>query len=228
MPLGGGASGGNFPSAWSPDGQLLAVALNSQKVGIWDPETGIHVGDVGPSDNIVQSISWSPDGTSLTTSDTGGNIQVWDVSSGQKVFARPGSFALWAPQGRLLAFVGPLAIEIWDPIANQRIALISLQSTSFSWSPDGTKLVTTGLVDPSTPLSAHGPDGVNFPGNGGPAGATIWNAVSGKVLFSFLEPQGCSVPVVAWSPDGGTIASDSFCPQTIKSEKSFAMIWTAL
>ena len=96
-----------FTHAWSPTGDLLAVATEDGEVCLWEPATGSRRTLRGHSEPCVR-LTFSPDGKLLATGSRDGTTRLWDVPLGQTivvssegiahVFSRDGSrLGYWRP-----------------------------------------------------------------------------------------------------------------------------------
>ena len=86
---------------------------------IWDSETGSLVNTLPGHQLTVTSIDLSPNGTSLLSSSLDSTLRLWDVISGEEkvVFeAKSGAIyeAAFSPDGKTVAAVQDLGVEIWD------------------------------------------------------------------------------------------------------------------
>ena len=96
--------------AWSPDGRLLAAALQDDVVQLWDPETAELVRTLRGHTGWVRGVDWASDGCHLASAGEDGTMRVWDVETGRQVAMVQGSFAPtslwsvdWSPDGSRLA-----------------------------------------------------------------------------------------------------------------------------
>ena len=198
--------------AFSPDGQLLAVARNN---GIWlyDTETYGPIAFL-PAEERVASMSFSPDGTLLAWSqrfsyETPETVKVWDLAAGQ-LTAEIYYPELWAiavafsRDGTLLAIGGGLTndvflfdTETWRQVAEYPGigASSSLDEPfSISFSPDGRLLAAAaGSSDRAIGL---------------------WD-VTTHTKVATLEGHTYPVASTSFSPDGSILASGSW-DRTIK------------
>ncbi len=204
-------SGGNmvYATAWSPDGTLMATALNGAVYGnivdIWNVSTGqILYTFKGQDGREVNSLSWSPDGKYIASAGYDGTVQVWNARTGQVIFDQQASglpYAAWAPTGMTLAFIRDSnTIEVWNVATNSKIISHSAPTNNdLAWSPDGAEIAS---------------------GSGN--NAEIWNAVTGKTAYTFTR-QGGYLRTLAWSPDGRYIVSGSGG----ELGNNYAKVWVA-
>ena len=98
--------------AYSPDGELLAVASGS---GIWLYDTVKHqeVARLVEHTDSVYSTSFSPDGKTLASGDSDGEVYLWDVATGTLLWVNSGYGHSWqrasvsfSPDGKTLASGG--------------------------------------------------------------------------------------------------------------------------
>ncbi len=105
-------------AAWSPDDQRIALSMQGQSIGIWDPFNNQKSQfTTGPD---VFQIAWSPDGQRLAAVGPTGDARIWNASTGANLAAynsnAPELFAVaWSPDGRMLAAGGMNdAVQIWQ------------------------------------------------------------------------------------------------------------------
>ncbi|WP_298821324.1 serine/threonine protein kinase [Chloroflexus sp.] len=191
-------------SAYSPNGQLAAVAVGSA-VQLRNAETFVlqmtltgHTGD-------VSSLAFSPDGAILASGAQDDPIvRLWDVRNGRELAQLRGhddwirSLA-FSPDGRLLASgSADRTVRIWD--VDRRETLVILRGhTDFlgniAFSPDGQRLASASR------------DGT----------ARLWDVVSGRQIDTFrfsapVDPTSNTpfwLTGIAFSPDGRQIAVGS-------------------
>jgi WD40 repeat protein/class 3 adenylate cyclase len=195
--------------AFGDDGRELLVAGDA---GPSRPTTAwLRVWRLGSHPTLLRSINvhgdvtwsaWSPDGHAIVATgaaaDTNsgakhGFVRAWNPSTGRTLWTLPiksGSpdFVTFAPGGKTLAVSGyEFGAEILasNGAVRARIPPHGLYTLGASFSPDGTKLATTGW--------------------GGTL--NIWSSATGKPIGAPIPDPDKSVGVsVAWSPDGRTIA----------------------
>lgn len=206
-------SGGNmiYSTSWSPDGSLMASAMNGAAYGnvvvVWNTSTGQIVYTFrGQSSREVASVSWSPDGKYIASADYDGTVKAWNAHTGQVIFSKDAStdglpYAAWGPGGLTLAFIaGGNSVEVWNVATNHQIASSHAPTgNDLAWSPDGKEIA-----------SGSGNDVI------------IWDATTGDTIYTFTR-QGSSARSLAWSPDGKYIVSGG--GNEIGS--NYAKVWTA-
>jgi WD40 repeat protein len=140
-------------SAFSPDGKRVAVAdLGSGRLDLWDAGTGKIVSNLQKAGPGIVKIAFSKDGKSLALGCFDGVIRIWDVLTGKQTKT--------------------LAIPEQQPQPAWQFMNLVL------FSPDGTKLLTTGA----------GEDGLR-----------LWDVATGKLIWSIKVTDNSQA---AFSPDG--------------------------
>jgi WD40 repeat protein len=80
---------GNFGVAYSPDGNLLAVAGMDGTVRLWDPRSAKMIRELTGHGRPVTGVAFSPDGASLASVGQDGMLRLWDAKSGDAKFVKP-------------------------------------------------------------------------------------------------------------------------------------------
>jgi WD40 repeat protein len=182
--------------AFSPDGKRLAVAVadNSHPmVEIWEGTNNVltlkgHV-------SKVWGVTYDREGQRIATSSSDETVKIWNANTGQVLKSitvgcdvREVAFS---PSGERVATAcahgGPGA-AIWDVESTRQIRVLTGHTGDVwgvSYSPDGKRLATSGSDKT----------------------ARVWDAETGRELFTLLHDD--VVWKVAFSPDGKKIATAS-------------------
>jgi Tol biopolymer transport system component len=177
---------------WSPDGRSIAFTRTPDLTApssIWVmTATGKNLKQVTPPGMNAYGPSWAPDGKRLAFSGEHG-LAILDLATGKVRDVPGGGGGAWSPNGRRIAFVDGYQIYTIRPDGTglTRITKNRADYGSLSWSPDGTRLVTT---IPGPTLGPKVPNLVIVKLNG-----------ARKVLRA---PANAVNP--EWSPDGKRIA----------------------
>jgi WD40 repeat protein/transcriptional regulator with XRE-family HTH domain len=202
------AAGELFTAAFAPDGRTLASA--GRTIRFWDVRTHRPVGRslAGHDGAAVFSVVFSPDGRTLASAGDNKTIRLWDLRTHKHTGVLPAArfnfSVVFSPDGRTLASAGvDNTIRLWDvrrhtqldrPLTghHERVA-------SRVFSPDGRALATTNRS--VSPASGRYADTIR-----------LWDVrtleQTGVLPDGHPTPVvGLPIPVVAFSPDGRTLAS---------------------
>jgi WD40 repeat protein/class 3 adenylate cyclase len=204
-----------FEVDYSPDDRLiLAKGLSSWPEGLPDLET-IHALDAQTGREVrsftvtdgswIRSCGWSPDGKQVAGGTADGILYLWDYQSGELLNTLVGHEAdkmintlEWSPDGTKIATAcDDGTARVWDAETGETLLVLAQEAPAAAWSavwsPDGSRLLTTG-----------GMDDIGAEDNT----VRVWDANTGEELL-VLRGHASQVVLGTWSPDGRRIASSS-------------------
>jgi WD40 repeat protein len=168
--------------------------------------------------NSVNGVAFSPDGKRLATASADHTAKVWDTESGKELFTLRGhtnsvNGVAFSPDGKRLATASEdQTAKVWDAESGKELFTLRDSGPVYSvaFSPDGKRLATAS--------KAFSPDGKRLATASADDTAKVWDAESGKELFT-LRGHSSSFFDVAFSPDGKRLAT--------ASEDQTAKVWDA-
>jgi WD40 repeat protein/class 3 adenylate cyclase len=208
-----------FFAEWSASGEQILTAGPDGTAKIWDVVGGMEILEIPAEAGAYDFLAWSPDGTRIARNFFGeGNpVKVYDAFSGELLLSFPTDhdYEVWtisfSPSGDRIATSteGDATVKIWDATDGELVTIFEGHEIEGDeerglpnprWSPDGTKIVSSGA-----------------------SAIRIWDAVTGEEEMVFEDPQGADqfggIKINRWSPDGTRIALVSY---------AYAMIWNAV
>jgi WD40 repeat protein len=187
---------------------------------------------------LPENIYISPDGHSVLYGGHGQqNTYVLDLTTCKllTLTSSDSSLTYWSPQGNRFASISstdPSMVQVWDVHTGRNLVAsfhLTAAVSKIVWTtPDGTRIVASGdkevdVLDVAAqrivlkviptridllPVSAVSSDGRRIASLSGTDTVQLWDAVTGQKLNVYQSP-GNSVKVMAWSPDGSTLATGS-------------------
>jgi WD40 repeat protein len=182
--------------AWSGDGRVIAYSVRNESSWLWDVEEHRHRAALRGHTTFVRGLLFTPDNRHLVSASEDGTMRVWDAATGTCIYI-------------LYGYAARVHDMSWSPDGSH---LVSVESN-----PDLTVYPLNNAM-PITTLRGHTdlPYGVRWSPNGlfiasNSVGNVIrlWDGKTGKTLESLTYPEdpGNSFSGLAWSPDGGCLAT---------------------
>jgi serine/threonine protein kinase len=185
--------------AWSPDSAFVASATEAI-VRVWNASSGQHRSSYREHLGMLKHMAWSPVDMRIASVSEENRVRVWDSTNGKTVGVYPGDpkprlrqntaqVLAWSPDGRYLAVGGSLYIDIWDTSEHRTTTRLrnkfSAGTRALCWSPDGESLAAVQ-------------------GN-----AVLIHRLKTRPNISYYR-YGLRILAVAWSPNGGYLASGGY------------------
>lgn len=171
---------------FSPDGGHIVVACMDGATRVLDSMKGKEIAVLDGDENIVTSADFSPDGKRIFAA-SGQAARVWDVVTAKEIAVLSGHqnyvlFAAFNPNGARIATADlEGTIRLWNARTGAQLRVLHGDTvTSVAFSPDGNKLVTSGLI------------------------ARLWDAATGQQLAT-LSGHEAVIWSAQFSPDGRRI-----------------------
>ncbi len=186
--------------SYSPDGKRVATASFDGTVRVWDAASGKellllpHTPPDSPDRQVV-TVAFSPDGRRIASGSWGPpSVALWDAVSGEKLSSFDvvggANTVIFSPDSRFLAVVSPSsAAAIWDVTGREPRLKFTLaghtgNTTSVVYRADGSQLATVGW------------DGQ----------IKLWDAATGKEVFTITALGAKGSYAAAFSPDGNYLS----------------------
>lgn len=143
--------------AFHPSGAKIAVAKrNDSEIAIWDIASGRLSGPImsmEESMDLYGPLAYSPDGQWLAAGIGFPRIvQIWEAATGKVVaqleYQSPVAGLAFSPDGQWLAGGGNTTLKLWDVSTWELAKTLEGHTawiTALAFTPDGTRLVSTGL-----------------------------------------------------------------------------------
>lgn len=185
-----------YSVSFSPKGTMLASALFSGTIELWDAEAGTRIAVLEGHRDAVRSVSFSPDGATLASGGFDNTVRLWDVSARREIATLTGhshsvfSVAFSPDRGTLASASYDRTVRLWDVAGRSEIATLEGHRrivNSVEFSPDGTILAS----------------------GSGDGTVRLWNVSAGNEISTTLVGRGLGVSSVTFSPDGTVMAFGS-------------------
>ena len=189
--------------AFSPDGKVIASALLHGTIRLLDSNTGELIQTINARTRkedkklLIIGVSCSPDGNTIISRHNGQvdkTIRLWDIDTGKLLRTLSGhtrriSGMAFCPESKIIASGSyDHTVHLWDADTGKLLHILSGHTRfvySVAFSPDG-RVIVSGCSDKTLRL---------------------WDVNTGYLLHSLTNEAIHSANSVAYSPDGGTIAS---------------------
>ncbi len=159
---------GIFPHGiFSPDGTKVLTTSpedSNTTVQVWNTKTGKEVCKLNGHSDLIRTATFFSESTKVVTISNDNTIRTWDATTGklQLTLSNPNNLSgtpelilslnpspnrLSPDSTKVIYFDGTCA-HIWDVATNEELYVLNVQNSiisNASFSPDGTKLVTTSL-----------------------------------------------------------------------------------
>jgi len=224
--------------AVSPDGQVLAVAVEDGSVGLWDARSGARLGRLPASRSKCFCVAFSADGHLLAAGGDGSEVRLWRMPGAVQVGALPHVAAVtslaFAPDGATLATGDKSGlIRLWDlpprPAPRRELAAHEDLVAALDYSPDGLRLAsaswdkTVKLWAPDTGQElrtfrghtdavsdvAFAPRERLVASTGWDKQLLLWDPADGQIRLG-LSDHADTLLGVAFRPDGDEVAVAGF------------------
>jgi eukaryotic-like serine/threonine-protein kinase len=95
--------GSCYRVSWHPGGQYVSLAIDSDRIEIWDVESNSRLSVMENSNSGGLETVFSPDGEMLISGGWEGKLRVWEVRTGKQVLLYPGANCpSFGPDGRCI------------------------------------------------------------------------------------------------------------------------------
>lgn len=170
---------GDVNFAWySPDGKLICSADEDSTLKVWDANTGKCL-KTFKGEKELYSASWSSDGKTIAIADK--SVKLWNIETNMiSVLDAQGEEVTRTVVRNYTTYETDVdGYEIEALITDTVEVTVSYEPWKVSFSPDGSKVVSSGTFGDSK----------------------MWDAKTGKLLLNQVAPGNFS-----WSPDGKSLA----------------------
>jgi WD40 repeat protein/serine/threonine protein kinase len=181
---------------WSPDGKLLATGGADRVVKLWNVTDYVEKSPYEDLDGWVWNVAFTADSTTLVTSSRGGAIRTWNVDARRIVNSHDGDKD-WGRTSLAITSDGKYAATASSAGASVRYLDLTTGDVLFTEEGFIDSVLALDISHDGTLLAVGSEDSI----------ATILELPTGKRLH--VLPHDSGVDAVAFSPDGGTLATSS-------------------
>ena len=193
---------------FSPDGKILACG-EGQNVKLWDITTGELITTFRGHIGLVDYLAFSPDSSILASASEDGTVLYWNIKTENQLppnitehTHRVETISFMNGSSTLASVATSGIITLWDLETSQRTTHRTktafentryfLEAIPLRFSPDGTKLVSKGILNtPTEPL-------------GTTPRIRLIDVTTGRELTSLTYDNETVTPPLTFSPDGKT------------------------
>ncbi|MEO6788722.1 MAG: WD40 repeat domain-containing protein, partial [Chthoniobacteraceae bacterium] len=168
-----------FSLDFSPDGKFLATAGADKFVKVFDLSTGKLVKQLAGHTHYVFGVSWKADGRTLASSGADKTVKLWSFPEGQPLKTIEG----FKSEVTSVRFVG-IGGEMLATSGDTKVWLLKEDGGALRDFAGGKDFIFS---------AAYTPDGQFILGGGQDSTLRIWNATTGKILFTLEAPATASV-----------------------------------
>jgi WD40 repeat protein len=189
--------------AFSPDGKLFAVTVNSKTAVMCSSDKETHrfftLPDVGRKAAAITAVAINQDATALAIGSSSGRAYVFDSSNA----ATPHLVSALNPSG--------LISSIAFSASGDRLALASSDGFTFLFNLTSLRRLGAPIADPGRSRGINSvtfsPDGKLLAAADGNGSTYLSSISTGKLLSILPDPASRGVAAVAFSPDGSQLAT---------------------
>ncbi len=237
--------GGFVHVAYSPDGNSIITSDDQGAAVIWDAHTGQELLTLSPPEYSLINPVFGPDGKSLIAFSDSRTIKFWDLQTSPvaEISSLDIPYNLdmvyiiaVSPDGKYMATCGMYEGQVLDlqglqdnPAPERIFSFYAIKSqetwiTEISFTPDGTRLVTSDVTGIITVMdAATGKDLLTFNADPGiydiavhPDGAHLYSAhVDGRINIMDLSPTGSFGWWSIFPANSGRFATDGSTLRTV-------------
>jgi WD40 repeat protein/tRNA A-37 threonylcarbamoyl transferase component Bud32 len=178
--------------AFGPKGERLASCGQDQTVRVWDLNRRSVLHTLRGHSDMPKGVAFHPGGKWIASCGNDHTVMVWNAETGKVVRTLKGHTNVveavdFSRDGKLLASAGfDGTLRLWDPASGKEVAAFADAGGGVAFSPDGKSIA-----------SAYG------------LKVQVWD-IAKRVCTHSFEGHSQQIVDVAFSPDGGSLASASY------------------